>query len=632
MKKQKTVSYWMFLLLAHVSALIAFAIIRGIQIAYSSVSLKANTSFAEYLECFGRGLVYDNHCSLLALVPVFLVLGVQSIIGKEYKRVSKIGFWITAILYFIELAICFANIVYVKYQFSNINFEAVKAVGKGTEVIQMMTSGTYIIFFLLGTVFCVGFVFLLNFLFKKFVNEGEQNRGVSVGLFVVIAFLMFIGIRGRSPLKEKHVTEFQMFIGEPLNTSYAEYSDQLLLNLSAMNDFFFVEKSGAQATKGNRIFKYMRLRSAKRIAMRYQNYPHEADTTSIKQNNHIILVLMEGMSAKVMKTFGYPKNITPFLDSIYAKSLSYCNFYSAGEITQKGMCATFSSAPTFTHFHSMELIPKKRTVVSTVYRHEGYTTQLFIPHAASFDNVYGFFAANPFEHQYCVDDFPEYKLSSWGAPDEFLFDFAFRKTDSLIASGVKKTMSVVYGCSNHPPFSIPKEYYKRGYNDDEAAVSYADAQLKMLYNKVRSTEWGKNALFVFVADHGRKYVTDILAANHIPLIINHPEIEPRVDPTLGVQYDVLPTMLALTGINYKDYLGYGIDLARSTRDTVFFAKNDKYALRTKDKLYLFTPESGHAEIFQDTPKGYKGIATKDAAFEKYMKANLQYGLRFVNSN
>ena len=42
MKKQKTVSYWQFVLLAHLSALFAFAIIRGIQLVYSSVSLKDN--------------------------------------------------------------------------------------------------------------------------------------------------------------------------------------------------------------------------------------------------------------------------------------------------------------------------------------------------------------------------------------------------------------------------------------------------------------------------------------------------------------------------------------------------------------------------------------------------------------
>lgn len=632
MKKQKTVSYWQFVLLAHLSALFAFAIIRGIQLVYSSVSLKDNTPFNEYLECFGRGLVYDNHCSLLALVPVTLVLGVQSIIGKESKIASKIGFWITAVIYFLEFAICFSNIVYVKYQLANINFEAVKAIGQGTEVLDMMTSGTYIVAFLLGTVYCVGFVYLLNILFKKFVKDGEQYRIVSILIFILIALLMAVGIRGRSKPKEKHIKKFQKFIGKPLNTSFAEYSDQMLLNLSAMNDFFYVVRSGAQSSKGKNVFKYMSSSKAKDIAMRYQNYPHEVDANSIKQNNHVILVLMEGMSAKVMKTFGYPKDITPFLDSIYAKSLSYSNFYSAGVITQKGMCATFSSAPTFAHFHSMEKIPRRRTVISTAYRHEGYTTQLFIPHAPSFDNVFGFFAANPFEFQYCEEDYPEkFKSMGWGAPDEYLFRYAFNKTDSLVSSGVKKTLSVIYGCSNHPPYTIPKEYYKKGYSEEEAAVSYADTQLKMLYDLVRSTEWGKNALFVFVADHGRNYVSNMLASNHIPLIFNHPELEPRVDPTLGVQYDVLPTMLALTGIDYDDYLGYGVDLARSKRDTVFFSQGERYILKTKEKLYIYTPESDFSEVWTETSDGFKSIGKHDSAFEKYMKANLQYGCKFATS-
>lgn len=630
MKKHKTINYWQFVLLAHLSALLAFAIVRGVQIAYSSVSLKDNTPFLEYLKCFGRGVVYDNHCSLLALVPVTLVLGIQSIIGKENKIVSKVGFWITAVFYFVEFAICCANIVYVKYQLANINFEAVKALGQGTEVLGMMTSGTYIVAFILSTVFCVGFVYLLWLLFKKFVKDGEQTRLFSIIIFIVLALLMAIGIRGRSKPKEKHIKKFQKFIGNPLNTSFAEYSDQMLLNLSAMNDFFFVEKSQAQTKKGK--FKYMSNNKAEKIALRYQNYPHEADANSIKQKNHVILVLMEGMSAKVMKTFGYPKVITPFLDSIYAKSLSYCNFYSAGVITQKGMCATFSSAPTFAHFHSMEKAPRKRTVISTAYRHEGYTTQFFVPHAPTFDNVFGFFTANPFEYQYCLDDYPaKYQSLSWGAPDDYLFKFAFRKTDSLIASGVDKTLSVVYGCSNHPPYNIPDEYHKKGFSDEEAAVYYADAQLKMFYNLVRNTEWGKNALFVFVADHGRHYVSNMLASNHIPLIINHPEIQPRVDSTLGVQYDVLPTMLALTGVDYKDYRGYGIDLARSKRDTVFFGYGEKYALKTKDKLYFYSPESKYSEIWIETPEGFKNVGSKDAAFERYMKANLQYGCKFATS-
>lgn len=633
MKKQNSVSYWQFVLLAHLSALLSFAIIRGIQLFYCSVSLKDNTKFAEYLECFGRGLVYDNHCSLLALVPVTLVLGVQSIIGKESRLASKIGFWITAVIYFMEFAICCANVLYVKYQLANLNFEAIKSVGKGTEVIDMMTSGSYVIAFILGSIFCAGFEFLLYFLFKKFVKDGSQSRLVSILIFIGFALFMVVGIRGRSLPKEKHIKKYQKFIGDPLNTSFAEYNEQMLLNLSAMNDFFYVEKSGFHASKGKKMFKYMSSSKAKKIATRYQNYPHEVDPNHIKKNDHVILVLMEGMSAKLLKTFGYQKVVTPFLDSIFAQSLSYDNFYAGGVITQKGMCSTFSSAPTFAHFHSMEQIPRRRTVISTAYRHEGYTTQLFIPHASSFDNVFGFFSANPFEYKYCLDDYPKkYKSLSWGAPDEFLFNFAVNKTDSLVRSGANKTMSVIYGCSNHPPYNIPKEYYKEGFSEEEAAVLYADTQLKMLYNKVRSTEWGKNALFVFVADHGRHYVPNMLASSHIPLIFNHPELAPRIDHTLGVQYDVLPTMLALTGINYKDYLGYGIDLARSKRDTVFFGYSEKYALRTKDKLFLFTPESRYTEVWSDTPDGFKCIGKQDAALERYMKANLQYGLKFATSN
>ncbi len=633
MKKDKSINYLVFVLLTHLSALIAFAIIRGIQLSYCSLSIKDSTKFSEILECFVRGAVYDNHCSLIALIPVTLVLGIQSIIGKENKIASKIGLWITTILYFIELAVCCGNIVYVKYQFSNMTLENVKSLGMGTEVLDMITTGPYLIAFLLSLIFCVGFCFLVFFLYKKFVKENMQNRIINIVIFVVLGLLMFAGIRGKISYKEKHIRPYQKVFGKPLDTSFAEYSNQLILNISAMNDIFFLEKCTEQAAKGNDVFNYMPDKEADKIAFRYHNYPHEADANSIKKKDHIFLVLMEGMSAKVMKTFGYPKTITPFLDSIYYKSLSYSDFYSAGVITQKGMCATFSSCPTFVHFHSMKNIPKSRSVVSTVFKSLGYTTQMFIPHGPNFDNVYGFFAAHPFEYRYCLDDYPrEYIFHGWGATDEYLYNFAINKTDSLIKNGVEKTFSVVYGCSNHPPYSIPKEYYLKGFSEEEAAIYYADAQLGMLYNKVRSTEWGKNALFIFVADHGRNYVHNLLASCHIPLIINHPEVEPRVDNTLGVQYDVIPTTLSLIGAEYKDYVGYGIDLARSKRDTVFFAHGDKYCLRTKGKVYLYSPDSDHSEIWCDAEgSDFEGCGSEDAKFKKLMKAHLQAGVKFATT-
>ena len=55
--------------------------------------------------------------------------------------------------------------------------------------------------------------------------------------------------------------------------------------------------------------------------------------------------MMESMSAKFMKHFGQSETLTPFLDSLYTRSISFRNFYSAGIHTNHGLYATLYSFP-----------------------------------------------------------------------------------------------------------------------------------------------------------------------------------------------------------------------------------------------------------------------------------------------
>ena len=46
-----------------------------------------------------------------------------------------------------------------------------------------------------------------------------------------------------------------------------------------------------------------------------------------------------------MKHFGQSETLTPFLDSLYTRSISFRNFYSAGIHTNHGLYATLYSFP-----------------------------------------------------------------------------------------------------------------------------------------------------------------------------------------------------------------------------------------------------------------------------------------------
>lgn len=51
--------------------------------------------------------------------------------------------------------------------------------------------------------------------------------------------------------------------------------------------------------------------------------------------------------------------------------------------------------------------------------------------------------------------------------------------------------------------------------------------------------------------------------NHIPLIMFGPGIKPMKYDGLGMQVDVMPTLLGLMGVSYN-YDGFGVDCSRCT--------------------------------------------------------------------
>lgn len=72
-------------------------------------------------------------------------------------------------------------------------------------------------------------------------------------------------------------------------------------------------------------------------------YRHNSQDSVSRRRPNVVLIMMESMSSNFMKRFGQSQNLTPFLDSLYACSLSFPNFYSAGIHTNHGLYATLYS-------------------------------------------------------------------------------------------------------------------------------------------------------------------------------------------------------------------------------------------------------------------------------------------------
>src|SRR5690606_6338756 len=81
--------------------------------------------------------------------------------------------------------------------------------------------------------------------------------------------------------------------------------------------------------------------------------------------------------------------------------------------------------------------------------------------------------------------------------------------------------------TNHEPYGLPGKY-KFGKADNvekfKSTAYYTDSCINAYLNNARKTEWYKNTLFVFIADHGHllpKNANDIYVPQryHIPLLL-----------------------------------------------------------------------------------------------------------------
>ena len=66
-------------------------------------------------------------------------------------------------------------------------------------------------------------------------------------------------------------------------------------------------------------------------------------------------------------------------------------------------------------------------------------------------------------------------------------------------------------------------------------------------------------------------------------------IQPQEYNQLGMQVDVMPTLLNIIGIDY-DYNGFGTDLLHQPRHMVFYSADNQIVARDSARCFLYHPQ------------------------------------------
>ena len=579
------------LLLLSFYRLVEFGVLRG---------MMSSKGEASVLTAFVKGVWCDNVIACYILIVPLALLLVAATMGWYPKALRRFaGIWL-GVLYALVMAISASNIPYFAYFFKNIDASIFGWFGyAGTTAGMLVGERSYLVYFLL---FLITVAFIAWALRKwrrltdRRIAAAAQPAGwgwlvLRLLLTVVVLALCLFGIRGRRGYN-------------PIKISQAYYCNDPFLNQLGIAPAFNLFTSTLDGfRKENAELQLMPYDEAITYVRNEFGLMTPADSTSLLRRQivgdtatmrpNVVIILMESMSASLMQTFGQKERLTPTLDSLYRCSLAFTRFYSAGIHTNHGITATLYSFPALMMRNLMKgTVTPRRTGLATVLKSQGYHNLFFMTHESQYDNMNAFLLTNGYDEVFAQEDYPsEEVVNSFGVPDKFLFNYALSAINRT-ATTQQPFMATLLTISNHPPYIIPDQFKARTSKPETQIVEYADKCIGDFLAEARRQPWYDNTVFVILADHG-KLVGEMdselpQSYNHIPCMMFGPGIEPTVYDGLGMQVDVMPTLLGLMGMDYE-YEGFGLDLLKTRRDKVFYTSDTQLVARDSSACLIHDP-------------------------------------------
>ncbi len=324
----------------------------------------------------------------------------------------------------------------------------------------------------------------------------------------------------------------------------------------------------------------------------------KADTALFAVKPNIVLITMESMSADFMKRYGEDEVLTPTLDSLYERGIAFDRMIANGNRTVRGLEALSLSLPPSAGqslIKRSDFVPGKS--VGSILREHGYRTTFLYGGKSYFDNMGPYFRNAGYE---VVDiaDFTSEEITFkniWGLCDENTYAKALKIIDEQAAKEEPMFLHMMT-ISNHRPYTYPEGRIDIPADSKtrSGGVKYSDYALGWFMGEAAKKSWFDNTLFVIIADHcaSSAGATELpLDKYHIPAVIYAPgHIEPRIVEHIVSQIDVMPTVLALAGIENPEGLNYGRNIfSGSYRPRAFLATYQDLGYVEDDVLTVLSP-------------------------------------------
>ena len=476
---------------------------------------------------------------------------------------------------------------------------------------------------------CALSVFFWRSLSKQMERTQTWSWRVRALCFPLVLALMFIG--ARSTLGHR-----------PANLSTASFSHNHLANELAVSSAYTVLNALYMNVHelGAEMYGEMGWPEIERRVAKYRVRPSlppvvaqtETGSGISSARPNLVIFVLESLGADfVGKLGGLP--LTPNMDRLSREGLWFTQLYATGTRTVRGLEAITTGFPP-TAAQSILKRPESQRdffTLGALLEQEGYRTDFIYGGVSNFDNMGRFFLQNGFERIIEQKDFatPVFE-GTWGVSDE---DLVLKAHETFLAHGDEPFFALMLSTTNHEPFEFPPgriELHDPSPATRSNTAKYTDYAVGKLIELARAAPYGRNTVFLIVADHdARVFGADLVPIErfHIPGLLLGPGVPKREEHRVTSQIDLAPTLLGLMGIT-SDHPMIGRDMLALPDDVpgrALMQYAETNAFRVEDTVVIHQPhQPAKTYAYLD---GLLAVRTNDRELERDALAHLLWAER-----
>ncbi len=475
-----------------------------------------------------------------------------------------------------------------------------------------ITSMEMVLYFLFSLLIPIPFIYLFRRTNKQTVTLGKNQKWIAAPALLLTFGLLIIPIRGGVS-------------ASTMNTGNAYFSENTFANHAALNVFWNIFYSFANKDDYSNPFVS---KIENPIALEKGGNCLVDSSNSILTNKtpNIILIVLESFSARLMESVSPDFKIARNLDSLARNGVFFSNIYASGDRSDKGLVSILSgypSQPTTSIIKYPNKTEKLPGLAKTLAQ-SGYASTFYYGGDINFASMKSYFVNCGFQELVHILDFkPSQRISSWGVPDEYVFERLY----SDIQKENSPYFKTIFTLSSHTPYDVPQEKKWVDGTDDESlflnSAAYTDYQLGRFIKKLESNGLLENTLVVLVADHGSmmpgpaKYASKEMF--HIPLVLYGPELKEKglVINKTASQADIPATLLGLLEINSSEYLFSRNIMCPQSEENACFAISRGFGYVSDQEFIRYNMDNDKFSVLKGNLSDTLEIKTKSFYYNLY---------------